>query len=169
MMKSYKTHIFYPDGRVPESGTQDISALSAKWLRVCAELLNHYGPVMDHNMGSTLSHFTIRMGGPIGELLIHGMTCFKFAISIGTGSEQDRATVNHFMDSFSRLCEACKATPEDKAVALIGQAADHTTCLFLDLCNPKIDPDQKGAMFQLGNHMAGAYIQYCGSQTKKTN
>src|SRR4051794_3598729 len=103
MRDKFTTHIFYADGGSPESGDRRLSDLSPRWLAIFDDLLTRHGPVMRHNMGSTLSHFDVVMAGPAVELLAFGKICFRLAISLGTASEQDQASVSQFREVWIRL------------------------------------------------------------------
>jgi hypothetical protein len=163
MREVFTVHIFYPDGDSPESGERRISDLSPKWMGIFSELLTHYGPVMKHNMGSTLDHFDIAIAGSMVELFAFDHMCFRLAISLGSGSEQDRATVLQFREIWTRLVESAGNTVELAAMRILDQAETEQSVLVLDTCQPAVDDDQKAALFQLGEHIAGAYIKYCES------
>ena len=167
MREVFTVHIFYPDGDPPDSGERRISDLSQKWMGICSGLLTHYGPVMKHNMGSTLAHFDIAMAGPIVELLAFDQMCFRLAISLGSSSEQDRATVLQFREIWTRLVESAGKTVEPAAMRILDQAATEQSVLVLDTCLPAVDDDQKVALAQLGEHLAGAYIKYCASSERR--
>ena len=159
MREVFAIQIFYADGGPPESGERRISDLSPKWMSICDDLIASYGPVMKHNMGSTLSHFDIAMAGPMVQLLAYGQTCFRIAISLGTGSEQDRATVLQFREIWTRLVESAGNTVDPAAMRVLDQAASERCVLVLDALQP-VDADQKLALLQLGEHLAGAYFKY---------
>lgn len=161
MVKCFKIHFFYPDGGPPESGEQLIDGLSEKWLKICNDLLEHYGPVINHNMGSTLSHFDIRMGGPIGTLLVNGNTCFEFAISLGQISKQDRATTNHFKNILLKTREITSTPISESALNIVEMANNYSTLLLFDSVNTEVNENDKEALIDLGVHLAGAYFQYC--------
>ena len=163
MREILNVHIFYPDGDPPESGERRISDLSPKWIGIFSDLLTGYGPVMKHKMGSTLSHLEIRMAGPMVELLAFDQVCFRLGISLGTGSEQDRATVLQFREIWTLLVEQAGNTVEPVAMGILDQAATGQSVLVLDMCQPSVDDDQKLALAQLGDHLVGAYIKYCSA------
>jgi len=167
MREGFTVHIFYPDGDPPESGERRIGNLSPKWLGICSELLTYYGPVMKHNMGSTLAHVDIAMAGPVVELLAFDQVCFRLAISLGTSSEQDRATVLQFREIWTRLVESAGNAVDPAAMRILDQAATKPSVLVLDACQPAVDDDQKVALAQLGEHLAGAYIKYCASSERR--
>jgi len=158
----FAVRIFYADGGPPESGERRISDLSPKWMAICDDLLAGYGPVMKHNMGSTLSHFDIAMAGPMVELLAFGQTCFRLAISLGSGSEQDRATVSQFRGLWTGLVQSAGNTVDTAAMRLLDGAATERCVLVLDACQPA-DDGQKLALAQLGEHLAAAYFKYCAA------
>jgi hypothetical protein len=164
--EEYAIHVFYPDGRAPESGVQAIAQLSDRWLTVCADMLDESGPVMHRNMGSTLSHFDVKMGGPIGQLSAHGHRCFDFAISLGADSEQDHATARHFRSLFERAVGMSGGAVATNACAVLDGAVNRPCLLLFDFCQPDVADDQKAALAQLGIHLAGAYYRYCDSQPK---
>src|SRR5262245_41850280 len=148
MREAFAIRIFYADGGPPESGERRISDLSPKWMGIGEDLLASYGPVMRHNMGSTLSHVDVVMAGPTVELLAFGQTCFRLAISLGTGSEQDRATVLQFRETWKQLVESTGNTVDATAVRILDQAATEQCVLVLDTCQP-VDDGQKLALAQL--------------------
>jgi len=166
MTKSFAIHIFYPDGDSPESGKQKMKSLSKRWLTVCSDMLSHYGPVMDHNMGSTLSHFDIKMDGPVGQLSAYGYKCFDFAISLGANSDQDRAAAQYFRNLLQQVVDAAGVSLRGDTVAVLDEAPSHPGLLLFDGGTPEVDDDQKGALMQLGFHLAGAYFQYCEAKLK---
>jgi hypothetical protein len=168
MREVFTVHIFYPDGGPPESGERRISNLSPKWMGICSEMLAHYGPVMKHNMGNALAHFDIAMAGPMVELLAFGQMCFRLAISLGSSSEQDRATVLQFRQIWTRLVEGAGNTIHPEAMRVLNEAAMEQSVLVLDTCQPAVDDDQKVALAQLGEHLAGAYIKYCATQERRS-
>jgi hypothetical protein len=111
-------------------------------------------------MGSTLSHFDIAMGGPMVELLAFGQTCFRMAISLGRDSEQDQAAVSQFREIWTGLANSAGNTVDPAATRILDQAATERCVLVLDTCQP-VDDDQKLALLQLGEHLAGSYFKYC--------
>jgi hypothetical protein len=158
----FAIHVFYADGGPPESGERRISELAPKWIGICDDLLAHHGPVMRHNMGSTLSHFDIVMAGPMLELLAFGQACFRLAISLGTGSEQDQATVLEFCKIWSRLVESAGNKVNPVATGILDQAATKQSVLVLDTAQPA-DKADKLALAQLGQHLAAAYFKWCAA------
>src|SRR5439155_5915840 len=100
-------------------------------MSICDDLLASYGPVMKHNMGSTLAHFDIAMAGPMVELLAYGQTCFRLGISLGTNSEQDRATILHFREIWTRLVENAGNMADPAAMRTLDQAATEQCVLVL--------------------------------------
>jgi hypothetical protein len=157
----FAIHVFYADGGPPKSGERRISDLSPKWIGICDDLLRYHGPVMRHNMGSSLSHFDM-MGGPVVELLSFGQTCFRLAISLGTGSEQDRAAVSQFRGIWTRLVESGGAVVDLAAIRVLDSAATEQCVLVLDWAQP-VDGDEQAALAQLGQHLAGSYFKYCAA------
>jgi len=166
MQDTFALHIFYPDGGPPESAEKRISELSPKWLSICADLLAHHGPVMNHNMGGTLSHLDIRMGGPTVHLLAFGHLCHQLAISRGSGSEQDRAAVSQFKILLEKIAEIAGRVVDRAAIAVLDEAPCAQSVLVFDMCQPAVDENQKHALVDLGVHLAGAYYQYCASETE---
>ena len=160
MHETFAIHIFYPDGGPPESAEKKISELSPKWLGVCADLLAHYGPVMNHNMGGTLPHFDIRMGGPTVHLMAHKHLCYQLAISRGSGSEQDRAAVSQLEVLLEKAVEIAGKAVDRAAIAVLDEAPCTPSVLIFDMCERAVDEDQKHALAELGVHLAGAYYQY---------
>jgi hypothetical protein len=159
---TFTIHIFYADGSAPESGERRLSDLSPKWLAICGDLLTHHGPVMRHNMGGTLSQFDVVMAGPAVELLAFGKTSFRLAISLGTASKQDDATVSQFRELWTRLVESTGNTVAAAAMRVFDRAATEPCVLVVDTCQP-VDDDDKLALYQLGEHLIGAYIKYCAA------
>jgi hypothetical protein len=166
MQDTFAIHIFYPDGDPPESGEKKISELSPKWLGICADLLAHYGPVMTHNMGSTLSHLAIKMGGPTVHLLAYDHVCYQLAISRGSGSKQDRAAVSQFRILLEKAVEIAGKTVDPAAIAVLDAAPGTPSVLIFDMCQPAVDEPQKHALADLGVHLAGAYYQYRAAETE---
>ena len=160
MIDRFNIHVFYPDGGPPETGLQTTGDLSDRWLSVCRDLLDAEGPLLDRSMGSTLSHFHIQMAGPTGDLAAYGHTCFNFAITMGTSADQDVATSGHFRHTLNTVARLTGAVVSDAAVATISSAQSHASFLMLDRCVTDVDEDQKGALMQLGFHLAGAYYGY---------
>lgn len=163
MRDNFAIHCFYADGGLPDSGSRRISDLSPKWLAICDDLLAAHGPVLKHNMGSTLSHFDIAMAGPMIELNAYGQPGFVLAITLGTGSQQDQATVLKFREDWSRLVESAGKKIHPAGVIVLNQATREQSILILDLC-PSLEEDQKLALLQFGEHLAGAYLRYCEQQ-----
>jgi len=116
---------------------------------------------MNHNMGSTLSHFSIQMGGPSVRLLLHDQVCFYLAISLGIDSTQDRASINAFCDILEKATSTAGTNIQDGATAVLSQASSKRCLLVLDALLSDVADDQKTALIQLGYHLAGAYFTYC--------
>ncbi len=166
MQDTFALHIFYPDGGPPDSAEKKISELSPKWLGICADLLAHYGPVMNHNMGNALSHFDVRMGGPTVHLLAFEHLCYQVAISRGSGSEQDRAAVSQFKTLLEKAVEIAGKVVDRAVIAVLDEASCTQSALVFDMCQPAVDENQKHALADLGVHLAGAYYQYSASETE---
>jgi hypothetical protein len=115
-------------------------------------------------LGSTLTHFAIKMGGPIGQLCVHGDPCFNFAISRGKRSAQDCAAVDHIRELIKQAVKCTGNRMENAATAILDEAPDSPSLLILDRPDTDIGDDQKQALLQLGFHLAGAYYQYCESE-----
>ena len=165
-MASIHLTVFYPDGNAPETADYPIARLSAKWLKVCADLLADSGPVFVRNMGSTLSQFDIRMGGPVGELLIHGKRAFEFAISRGNFSTQDIATIDHFTTVYRKACSAAGSSICEKSLAAIRDSASKPSLLLFDYSDVDASSD-KEAIMQLGLHLAAAYLRYLETEANQ--
>jgi hypothetical protein len=161
MPKPFDTLIYYPDGAPPETAHNEPRALSQRWLAVCAGLLAEHGPVFKHNMGSTLSHFDIEMGGPLGRLAVHRTPCFEFWISLGRGTAQDKATVSHFVEFHRKACAAANSSVQAEALTPMRDLHAKPALIMFDYCNPQIEQDQRAAIAQLGLHLADAYFEYC--------
>lgn len=153
---------FAPDESQPSRELIPGEAISEKWFGVCAELLNTHGPVFRRNLGSTLSHMDIHMGGPIGRLLVNGTVVFEFAISRGTGDKQDVATVQHFA-GFCREAFKAAGTEGLDAAFVAPPAVTDTPVLLLFDYFADIDERNALAIAQLGIHLASAYVEYCNS------
>jgi hypothetical protein len=164
VVERFLIKVFYPDGGPPESGTQEITDLSGQWMSVCSDFLEYHGPVMTHNMGGTLSHFDIHMGGPVGQLYAYGRPCFEFAISRGTEWGQDQGAVDHFVAIIQSAESESEQTVTYDVVSSAREAALFPTLLIFDRCDPEVPDEQKGALMQLGYHLAGAYLKYIESQ-----
>ncbi len=162
--KKFAVHLFFPDGEAPVSSQWAFKDLSERWLTVCSDLLNEAGPVINRNMGNTLSHFDVKMGGPMGELLAFRHLCFIFAISLGEDSEQDKATVEHFEKTLQTTADAGGQNLCDQVRHVIQNAASTPTFLVLDMVAVEVSDDQKEALLQLGTHLAGAYLRYCAAE-----
>jgi len=158
---SFEVHIFYPDGEAPESGEQVIEELSPKWLALFENFLDRNGPVFDQNLGSTLSHFDVRMGGPIGQWIVNNETCFDFAISRGEGSDQDNASIEHMRTLLQSVVQASGKVLSDSAEEVLTGSARKPSLLLFDSCSPGIDEQNKGAAIELTCHQTGAYLRYC--------
>ena len=165
MGDSFKIQLYFPDGDPPETGERDAADLSQRWLDQCSEILNYFGPVFNHNMGSTLSHFDIRMAGPMVELLANNNTCFRLAILCGTGTEQEHATKDQFASLLNRVVSAVENDVAPETIESMGIENKTRMLLALDLL-ADVPEDQKQALFQLGEHLAWAYIQYCEESTE---
>lgn len=157
MRESFAIHIFYADGASPESGERRIIDLSPKWVGICSDLLSRLGPVLKHNMGSTLSHFDIVMAGPMIELHAHDQLCFRLAISLGTQSEQDQTAVAQFRELWTHLATSA-GNEIDSAAARILNHAPATQCILVLDVGSTIEDGQKLALLQLGEHLSGAYM-----------
>lgn len=140
---------FFPDGGAPERAEIAEAQVSDRWLSVCGDILDNYGPVFRLNMGSTLAHFDIHLAGPIGRLLVHGIACYEVAISRGTNSEQDKSAVNWFRDFFCKACEVQKSEPSEEALSVFTVVSEVPSVMLFDYCNPQISDDQKVAIVQL--------------------
>lgn len=160
MIDCFNINVFYPDGASPESGSQRIEDLSDRWLSVCAQMLEEAGPVFGRNMGSTLSHFDIRMSGPIAELAAYGRTCFNLAMTSGINAEQDVATSNYFRGVLKEMATCFGTAVTDEANESIDSSRSHATLLVLDRCVADVDDEQKQALLQLGFHLVGAYYAF---------
>ena len=162
MSNDFKVITFFPDGEPPENGFVEQEALSDKWMSICNDIYKGYGVVFRHNMGSTLSHFDIYMAGPMGRLSVNQKACFEISISLGTGSEQDKATIEHFQAFYLEACKVAKApVPSEETLGAFIGLEKEITLLTFDYCNPEIDDQDKVAIGQLGLHLANAYYDFC--------
>jgi hypothetical protein len=160
----FAIHIYFPDGEPPETGSMSLETLSPKWLGICRDLLEQHGPVMNHNMGSTLSHIAIRMGGPVGQLVCHGHPAFYFAVSLGSGSDQDKAALAHFEDLYVKACEFAQSAIKEESLAVLRGSSAAPSLLILDASDPELSDEDGGMLGELANHLAGAYLLYCGGE-----
>ncbi len=160
MTTAFCIHFFYPDGEPPESGSQQVAALSEKWLSICREVFNLNGPVFTYNMGSSLSHFDIEFAGPICKLKINGRMCFELAITSGDATQQDIATIDYFRTTLGRYVCIAGSDLTDSASATIKSAVANPSVLVIDHLVNDIEDEQKHALIQLGYHFVGAYYEY---------
>ena len=149
---------FFPDGAAPERTELAASQISDRWLSVCRDILNHHGPVFEHNMGSTLSHFDLHLAGPMGRLSVNGCACYELGISLGMGSRQDNETMEWFRGFLREACEVAKSTLSGDAISATNGLGAVPSVMLFDYCNPQIPDDQKAAMGQLGLHLVNAYF-----------
>ena len=168
MTVAFGIHFFYPDGGPPESGVQRIDALSEKWLSICRNVFKLNGPVFTHNMGSTLSHFDIDFAGPICQLRIHGRMCFELAISSGTHTQQDVATMEHFRKTLVHCASISGSELSDSASATITDAVANPCVLVIDQLVDEIEDEDRHALIQLGYHFVGAYYEYLTHDAGRT-
>ena len=162
MIESWQVHQFFPDGDVPVSGTYQMPQLSERWLAVCESFLDQFGPVFNQDLGSTLSHFRIRMAGPVGELFAHDEVHFVFGLSRGQHSDQDRSSVDWFAKHLRTIVTSQGRLVAPEVESTLEKSELTPTFLLLDLARKDLDDDQKVALFQLGIHLAGAYFRWCG-------
>jgi len=152
---------FFPDGEAPEISRIETSRLSKRWLDVCSGMLNDLGPVFQHNMGSTLTHFDVHLAGPMGRLLAFGKACYEFSISLGESSDQDSQALSHFRDFLKQACKTAGSALSPGAIAALSERINTPSLIMFDYCNSGIGDDQKLAIGQLGIHLANAYYDYC--------
>ena len=158
---AFDVHVFFPDGSAPESSLVRKRALSSKWLAICEDLYNNYGPIFRHNMGSTLSHFDVTMAGPIGELIVSDIKCFDLSVCDGSDSEQNAATIDHFSE---KLVESIRLTGSElsaEATRALQKSRAVPSLLLFDYCREEVSDDLKMAIVELGYHLVAAYLRYC--------
>ncbi len=164
MPTSLEVLTFFPDGGAPEATVIPQEALSGRWLSVCAEILNTFGPSFKHNMGSALSHFDIHMAGPIGRLLLNGTPCYEFAVSCGMATEQDVAAVKHFSEMVRKAWQITGASAGKDVQFFLNRQDAKPSMLLFDYCRMEMDDEQKLGLAQLGIHLAKAYLDYCNNK-----
>jgi hypothetical protein len=152
--------VFYPDGLAPECGESNASDLSERWLLVCSDILQNLGPVFRRDMGSTLAHFEIEVGGPVGALYAYKQLCFSFAVSSGLGTEQDLGAVSWFRDLYTKSCASLSATPVCEALEAIEVSRAAPSILLLDHIQTDVPDEQKGALLELGHHFGVSLLRY---------
>lgn len=160
MVESFKILQFFPDGAAPETGLQEVSQLSERWVNVSLDLLNNWGPVFDQSLGSTLAHFRITLNGPAGSLLAHNNIHYEFAILPGTNSSQEQQSARWFAERASELSSALGCSLATESQQVIASSVYEPTLLLLDHSRDDIAAEQRQALFQLGLHLVGAYYRW---------
>ena len=136
-----------------------MAALSPRWLPVCNDLLNHYGPVFTHNMGGTLSHFEIRFTAGIAHYYAHGHAVVSAVYLPGVSAAQDSGALEvftHHVTSSAPVQRLC-ADPSGFASHLRTHS-ERPLSIGLVWGNSQVAESDAEALIELGTHLAGAYL-----------
>src|SRR5215831_13458259 len=93
---------FAVDGEAGELGYWEINKLSAKWLAICDELLDHYGDSFDAAWSGKLSdietQFTSGSGAGLLSFRVRGMPVSSAALLSGGSLEADSHVLKMFVE-----------------------------------------------------------------------
>ena len=93
----------------------ELAKLSAKWLSICGEFLDHYGDSFDSPWSGTLSHITTKFTAASGAALVtfrvRERPAVLIALASGLSQAQEDALLKLFVDSLRRL-ELVRAAAE---------------------------------------------------------
>ena len=149
-MDEFSLAQYAPDGEILATGNLSVSQLSPRWLDLCSDLLNTYGPVFSRSMRSTLERFSIECAAPICHFKVDGSILYPTVLLVSSAEANHRQAVAHFV---AQLSSDTPFTAPDRFPAF----------LVLNTFAPGIDENEGAALFQQAYHFAGAYFIWAGA------
>lgn len=141
-MTNFSIVHFAIDGEFLGGAERNTADLSPRWMDVCSQFFNSFGPVFSENMGSTLSRYEVKCSAGMFEFSVSGILAFVGAVLIGKDEARDQALV-HFLMS---------------RVGSIDMPNERPLFVIVNLLDPNVTETDQGAVFDLALHFAAAYV-----------
>ncbi len=147
-METFTVTHYAPDGELFGSSALKYSELSTKWLRICTDLIDSYGPIFDQSMGSTLSHYRIKCTAGLCHFSVNGHIVFIGAMLPPSVEPQNIDLLQTLSSQVGRTFSVSPSRPH---------------FLVVDLLEVRVPEGDRHAMFQLSYHLAAAYLLWRGT------
>jgi hypothetical protein len=153
---------FAVDGEAGELGYWEINKLSAKWLAICEELLDHYGNSFDAAWSGNLSHietqFTSSSGAALLSFRVTGTPVSSAALLSGRSPGADSQVVKMFVEFLRGASVVRAAAKSELPFQDMFEISERPVMIVVPWGHPSVSDQDQDVVSELEAHTAGAFF-----------
>jgi len=168
--ESFTVEAFSAAGDHEGSGLWSYGQLSEKWIGICRQVIDHFGPIFDYQWSRELAQVRTKLtfvrGAGILTIFVHDRTAASVLVMSGADRGADADIARRYVDALLSSVPT-EMLVEGHRFSGVHSLPNRPVMVVVPFPDPQRSETDEDLVRELGWHFAAAIFQWWGDQPKE--